>query len=71
MFKILMFVALAASSAAFGQHLITATRHLMAGEQALAHIDPYSTAAQQNRQLAAAMGQINQARAGAQQAQQP
>ena len=65
MFKILMFVALAASSATVGQHLITATQSLMAGERALANINPYATAAQQNERIAAGVGQINEARTGA------
>ena len=66
MFKILMFVALAASSAAFGHMLMCETRELQAGELKLATINPYATAAQQNEQLAAAMGQINEARTSAQ-----
>ena len=71
MFKILMFAALAAGSATVGQHLITATQHLMAGEQALARINPYASARAQDAQIAAGMAQVNQARAGAQQAPQP
>ena len=71
MFKILFFSALAASSVAFGQHLIHATQSLMAGELALANINPYAIPAQQDAQISAALAQINSARASAQQAPQP
>ena len=71
MFKILMFVTLAAASAAFGHMLMRETRELQAGEQALANINPYATAQVQNAQISGALAQINQARAGAQQAPQP
>lgn len=71
MFKILFFVAMAASSAAFGHMLLRETRELMAGEQALANINPYATAQVQNAQISGALAQINQARSGAQQAPQP
>lgn len=66
MIRLLMFVTLAAASVSFGQQLITATRSLMAGEMRLATLNPYATAAQQNEQIAAAMGQINEAHTGAQ-----
>ncbi len=69
--KTVLFCGLAVGSMAFGQHLITATRRLMAGELALAHINPYATARAQNAQIAAALAQVNQARAGVQQAPQP
>ena len=68
MFKILMFVTLAAGSATVGQHLITATQSLMAGEMKLANINPYSSAQAQDAQIGAGMAQVNQARAVVQQA---
>lgn len=64
--KTVLYVGLALGSATMGQHLITATRKFIAGEQALAHIDPYASAPAQNAQIAGALAQINQARTGAQ-----
>lgn len=69
--KAILYSAVALGSATLGQHLITATQHLMAGERALAHVNPYASAAQQNAQISDALAQINQARAGAQQAPRP
>lgn len=69
--KSVLFCALAIGSAAFGQHLIHATQALMAGEQALGHINPYATAQAQDAQISGALAQINQARGVAQQAPQP
>ncbi|MHB1991663.1 hypothetical protein [Metallibacterium scheffleri] len=68
--KTILYAGIALGSATIGQHLIHATRALMAGEQALAHINPYATAAQQDAQVSGALAQINQARGGAQQAAQ-
>lgn len=64
--KAALFAALALGSATMGQHLITATRRFITGEQALAHIDPYASASQQDAQISGALAQINQARTGAQ-----
>ena len=71
MFKTLLFAMLAASSLAFGQQLMRATQSLMAGEQQLAAINPYAPPAQQDAQISGALAQIDQARAGTQQAPQP
>ena len=68
--KTVLYVGLALGSATMGQHLIHATQALMAGEQALAHINPYATAAQQDAQVSGALAQINLARGRAQQAAQ-
>ena len=65
--KTALFAALAVGSAALGQRLIRATQSLVAGEAALANINPYATAQAQNVQIAAALAQVNQARGGAQQ----
>lgn len=65
--KTVVFCGLAVGSMAFGQHLITATRHLMTGELALANINPYASAQAQDAQISGALAQINRARGGAQQ----
>lgn len=70
--KSILYATLALGSATLGQRLIHATQNLMAGERALANINPYATAPQQDAQISGALAQINQARAGAaQQEQQP
>ena len=68
--KTVVFCGLAVGSMVFGQHLIRATLSFVAGETALAHINPYATQAQQNQQIKGALAQVNQARTG-QQAPQP
>lgn len=64
--KVALYAGIALGSAALGQRLITATQGLMAGEQALATINPYATAPVQDAQISGALAQINQARTGAQ-----
>ena len=70
MFKTLIFAGAVACTMAFGHLLMRDTRSFIAGEQALASINPYATAQAQNVQIAGALAQINQARAGGQQAPQ-
>lgn len=69
--KTVLYAGLALGSATMGQHLITATRKFIAGEAALAAINPYATAQAQDTQISGALAQINQARGVAQQAPQP
>lgn len=71
MFKTLIFAVAVAGTMSFGHLLIHSARELQTGEMKLATINPYATAVQQNEQIADAMGQINQARTGAQQTPQP
>ena len=68
--KSILYAALAIGSATMGQRLIIATQRFIAGEKAIAHIDPYASAAQQDQQIAAAMGTIQSVRGAAQQAPQ-
>lgn len=68
--KSILYAGLALGSATLGQRLITATQNLMAGERALGHINPYASAAQQDQQIAAAMGTLQSARGAAQRAPQ-
>ena len=60
-FKAVLYAGVALGSATLGQQLIHFTRQFIAGEQALAHIDPYATAQAQNVQIAAALAQVNPA----------
>ena len=59
--KAVLYAGFAIGSATLGQHLIRSTRQLMAGELALAHINPHATQAQQNQQINGALAQVNQA----------
>lgn len=67
MFKTFIFAAAVAGTVSFGHMLMRETQSFIAGEQALAHIDPYASASQQDAQISGALAQINQARTGAQQ----
>ena len=69
-FKAVLYAGVALGSATLGQQLIHFTRQFIAGEQALAHIDPYANAQVQDAQISSALAQVNQARSG-QQAPQP
>lgn len=66
MFKTLVFAAMVAGTMAFGHMLMHETRELQAGEMKLASINPYATAHAQDKQIADALAQINQAGASAQ-----
>ena len=59
--KSILYAALAIGSATMGQHLITATQRFIAGEMALANINPYATSQAQNAQISSALAQVNQA----------
>jgi|GEM_PF-5237322 uncharacterized membrane protein len=62
MFKTFIFAAAVAGTMSFGHMLMRDTQSLIAGEQALANINPYATPAAQDAKISGALAQINQAR---------